>query len=92
MTIAFPKHCCMTINHNPYAGDYISLEKWIENMFSSAEASGFTRDETIHPDDLAAILLSGEVWTIDWCPNTPVSSRLVIAATFERAIERANEP
>lgn len=80
----------LQIEHNPHAVNYEPLEGWLENMFLSEEAGGFSRDEVIRPEDLAAIRASGEVWIIDWCPDTPVGSCKVIAATLERALELAN--
>ena len=86
-----PKHMYLRIVHNPHAVNYQPLEDWIENTFLSAAAGGFTRDETILPADLTAIRARGDVWVIDWCPDTPVGSRSVIAASLERALELAND-
>lgn len=87
MKIDLPKHMYLQIEHNPHAVNYEPLERWIQNMFLSM---GLPEDEVIRPEDLAAIRATGEVWVIDWCPNTPVGSRMVIAATLERALELAS--
>jgi hypothetical protein len=80
-----PKHICLSIEHNPHRGDYETVERWLElnDVRDAADIS---------PEDRAAILASGEVWTISWCPDTPVGSCTVAAATLERALEIANKP
>jgi hypothetical protein len=89
--LKLPKHMYLRIVHNAHAVNYEPLDAWLENQFLSGEAGGFARDEIIRPEDLAEIQRTGEVWTIDWCPSSPVGSRGVIAATLERALELAND-
>lgn len=84
-----PKHICMTLCHNPHHGDYTPLETWLENYLLSAEAGGVPRDEAIAPEDLAAVRAAGEVWELSWCPDTPVGSCSVVAATLARCLEFA---
>jgi hypothetical protein len=50
-----------------------------------------SHDEIIAPEDRAAILATGEVWIIRRCPDTPVGSCEVVAATLDRAIRLAGE-
>lgn len=85
----FPKHINLSIEHQPHAIDYQPIEDWIESYLLSAEAGGTPRDEAILPEDLAAIRATGEVWELSWCPDTPVGSCSVVAATLERALELA---
>lgn len=90
-TAELPKHICMSIQHNPHRGIYQPIREWLENHLGAAEANGTPRDEEILPEDQAAILASGEVWELSWCPNSPVGSCSVVAATLERALELANQ-
>ena len=46
----------------------------------------------IGADDLAKAIESDELWEVQWHPDTPVGSCSVAAATYERAMELANEP
>lgn len=86
-----PKHISLIIRHNPHRADYRTVEHWLDDYLASATlGTGFTADEAIRPEDLAAIRASGEIWTIAWCPDTPVGSCEVVAATLERALELAN--
>lgn len=76
-----PTHICLSIQHNGHAGAYQSIDEYLE-QFDVEECP---------PDDRAAILASGEIWEINWCPRTPVGSCVVAAATLERALELANQ-
>lgn len=80
-----PQHICMSIRHNPHAGDYMTVEKWLEHR--DLEGSG----ADIKPEDRAEMLRTGEVWEISWCPRTPVGSCWVAAASLYRALELAGE-
>lgn len=86
----FPKHMYLRLVHNPHAVDYQPLERWLEHQLLAAEAGGIPRDEAIAPADLAAIRSTGEVWVLSWCPDTPVGSCEVIAASLERVLELAS--
>jgi len=87
-----PRHISLTIQHNPHRGVYVPIDKWIEDyLLSATSGTGFTADEVIAPADHAAILATGEVWIISWCPDTPVGSCCVVAATLDRALEFANQ-
>lgn len=86
-----PRHISIHISHNPHKSVYEPLEKWLHNTISAGMAGGFSQDEIIHEDDLLKIMASDEVWVISWCPQTPVGSCEVIAATLERALELAND-
>jgi hypothetical protein len=85
----FPEHICLSLRHNPHRGDYTPVETWLENYLLSAEAGGEPRDEAILPEDRGAILATGEVWELSWCPRTPVGSCSAVAATMERVLELA---
>lgn len=85
-----PKHICATILHNPHAGNYEPVATWLEYNANPTDDALCWCDIT--DADRAEILRTGELWTIQWYPDTPVGFCAVGAATFERALERANEP
>lgn len=89
--LKLPKHVSLRIIHNPHAADYKTAEEWLENYLVFEEFAKIPRDEAVAPEDREAILATGEIWEIDWCPNSPVGSCSVVAATLERALELANE-
>jgi len=86
-----PTHICLYLNHNPHRGNSETIERWVRNYLAHEAAHGTPPEEAIHPDDRAAILASGEVWVLSWCPETPVGSCEVVAATLERALELASD-
>lgn len=80
-----PKHICMNIQHNPHKGMYQTALDWV--LDRQAEGHEFWHH------DRQQILDTDEIWTITWCPNTPVGSCFVAAATLYRALELAvNSP
>lgn len=74
-----PKHINLSIEHQPHAGGYETIEEW---------ARGGLADVT--EGDMAEMLRTGDVWLVQWYPNTPVGFLAVAAATLERALELAN--
>lgn len=79
-----PRHICLTIQHNPHKGDYQPIEQWLANAI---EFSGYD----IAEDQRAAILATDEVWTMSWCPDTPVGSCSIAAASLEALLAAAEE-
>ncbi len=74
-----PRHINVTIEHQPHATSYQTVKEWL------AEYPGEFEDA-----DRAQMVETGEVWTIQWYPNTPVGFEIVAAASLERALELAN--
>ncbi len=87
--IQWPKHISLNLRHNPHAVDYRPLETWLEHYLLAAEAGGQPRNQAILPGDLAAIRSTCDLWELSWCPDTPVGSCTVVAATLERVLELA---
>ena len=81
--MVFPKHINMTIEHQPHAAYYESVEDWLAKSKREDHVD-------VLPEDAAEMLKTGDVWVIQWYPNTPVGFRVVAAATLERALELAN--
>ena len=79
------QNVCLTIQHNDHALLHQSLEDW---LFDNAREDGCY---DVTPEDWNEILRTGECWTLQWYPNTPVGFNAVAAATLERCIELAAE-
>lgn len=86
-----PPHISLTIEHNPHAACYQTVDEWIKDHGPTYEVEtprGVTTHDRIKPEDVAAIRAAGEVWTIRWRRTTP-GRCWVAAATLERALELA---
>lgn len=75
-----PKHVNLTIEHQPHATNYETVDEWL------ARDEGYA---DICSEDRAKIIETGEIWVIHWYPETPVGFCAVAAATLERALELA---
>lgn len=80
----FPRHINLHIEHQPHATNYETVGDWLawNNSHKLADIS---------EDDQREILETGEIWTVQWYPDTPVGFCCVAAATLERALELAKE-
>jgi hypothetical protein len=76
-----PRHIHLSIEHQPHAVNYQTVEEWLARDFGGDIAEA----------DRAQMIATGEVWVIQWYPDTPVGFCVVAAATLERALELANE-
>lgn len=79
-----PRHINLTIEHQPHASNYETVEEWLEYQ---------SRQGYIEPygGDAAEMIKTGEVWVVQWYPDTPIGFHAVAAATLERALALANE-
>lgn len=75
-----PHHINLTIEHQPHAICYETVEQWLESEREMVEPSA---------NDRAEMIRTGEVWLLNWCPDTPVGSCCVVAATLGRALKLA---
>lgn len=71
------------IAHNDHRITYESAAEWLRRRGLN--------DNEIAPEDRAECIRTDEVWEIQWYPISPAGTRCVVAATLERALERANE-
>jgi hypothetical protein len=79
--IKLPRHLGLHITHNQHKIYYMSIQDYVTDG----------RDRwDVDQADLDEILSTGEIWEIQWYPNTPIGFRAVAAATLERALELAN--
>ena len=70
----------LIIQHQPHAANYQTVEEYFADTPWAPEISDADKAECIR---------TGEIWTIQWYPVTPVGSYTVAASTLERAIELA---
>lgn len=79
----FPAHKCdLQLSHNSHLGYYDTAENWI------AENTHYQwKDESSKQKALD----TGEIWTLQWYPDTPIGSYAVVAPTLEELLEYANE-
>ncbi|WP_375198981.1 hypothetical protein [Cupriavidus metallidurans] len=75
----------LIIQHNDHALIYQPIVDWL------IDHCGPDGCYDVTPDDRDEILRTGECWTLQWYPNTPVGFNAVAAATLERCIELATE-
>lgn len=87
--IQWPPHKCgMHITHNQHKDYYETVEQAI----GSQDEGMCTYDRDDFPDEaeIRKAIETGEVWSIQWYPDTPVGFYRVCAATLSRALELAN--
>ncbi len=71
-----PKHdCSLTLEHNPQKAFYQTVALYVENI---AGPSPF-----VSAEEEAAALQSGELWDLQWYPDTPVGSCRLLASSLE---------
>lgn len=78
-----PRHVHLSIEHQPHAVNYQSVEEWLARDGADLE---------LEVGERARMIETGEVWVIQWYPDTPVGFCTVAAATLERALELASDP
>lgn len=76
-----PKHINLTIEHQPHATCYETVEHYL----------GGDHAPDCTDEDRVEMLRTGEVWTVQWYPNTPIGFCHVAAPTFWQALARANQ-
>jgi hypothetical protein len=77
--VKLPKHVTLNISHQPHLAVYETVEEWLSTDFAD-----------VTPEDRAEMLTTGEVWVVQWYPDTPVGFCAVAAASLERALALAN--
>ena len=73
----------MHIDHNQHLAYYETVEQALDQKT-------YDRDDFPDEAEIAKAIATGEVWTIQWYPDTPVGFYRVSAATLARALEIAN--
>lgn len=79
-----PKHNCgLFLTHNEHRNYYQSLDEWTEER---REHYGWQSEAA-----KAAALTTGECWTLQWYPITPIGFYAIAAPTLEELLEFARE-
>lgn len=85
-SIEWPPHqVTMHVEHNLHLSYYETIE--------TALMGGnpiYHRDDFPDEAEVAKAIETGNVWTIQWYPDTPVGFCRVSAATLSRAVQAAN--
>ena len=77
----FPEHkAAMIIYHNDYKNNYDSIEEAVECEFN----------DWVSEEEKQKALETGEIWQVQWYPDTPIGFCVVSASTLEAALESAN--
>lgn len=80
MPLELPKHINLSIEHQPHAVCYMTVDQWV------GEDSGSIR--LVDPDEMVR---AGEVWLVHWYPESPTGYCAVAASSLERALAAALE-
>ena len=79
--IQLPEHKCgLYLEHNSYRDYYTPLT-------TAVEEEG---EHWISEDERAKALESGEIWTLQWYPNTPIGFYRVVGSSLESVIEASH--
>lgn len=82
----FPKHeCSLTLEHNGYKDYYETIEQAHESE-SYNNLTSWKNDE-----DKKLSLETGEIWVLQWYPDTPIGFHRLAGATLEGLLTFANE-
>ena len=76
-----PTHKCgLYLTHNAYRDVYQTIEQAV------AEIDAQDRDAWVSEADRQLVLLTGELWELQWYPDTPIGFHRRIASTLEDVI------
>jgi len=76
-----PKHkVCLELVHNQHRAYYLSVKDYISNRISWKDDEAKNRSIT-----------SGELWELQWYPETPVGFHHLAAPTLQELLELAKE-
>lgn len=91
--IEWPKHeCGMCLDHNDYKNYYESIETAVSEIEEREVGAGTKlKDVWYSAAERQKILDTGELWELQWYPDTPVGFYVVRASSFETLIKYAKE-
>lgn len=77
----FPKHKAgLALEHNVYKGYHDPVERGVADE----------DEHWINDEEREKALATGEIWTLQWYPDTPVGFHRLAAASLESLLEHAN--
>ena len=71
------------ITHNDHKINYHSAEEWAATNDEREFA------EWVSAEERARAIATDSIWMVQWFPDTPVGSYVVVASTLEAALEAA---
>lgn len=93
---ALPKYdVCLTINHNDHKSVYATVLQYLTHMSigygGTNGADPYSADEWVSREDFDVSVATGELWSIQWYPSTPVGFGKVYGSTLANALRKATE-
>ena len=86
MTLKLPAHeCSLKLEHNPHRSDYESLPVWCS--LNALHGTYKWCDEGAE----ARAVASGELWVLQWHPDTPVAFHAIAAPTLNELLKFARD-
>ena len=80
LTNTLPSHSCgLYLEHNAYKCLYESVEHAVADL----------EDAWISPEERVKALETGDIWTLQWYPDTPVGFYLLAASNLDVLLDRA---
>jgi len=68
-----PKHNCgLYLEHNPH-----------KDCYEDVETFTLLDDSWVSPEECQKAIISNELWTLQWYPDTPIGFHRVMASTLE---------
>ena len=75
-----PHKCGLYLEHNAYKDIYQTVEQAVRELDENYE-------EAWLPGEREKALQTGEIWTLQWYPDTPIGFWFKIAASLEALLE-----
>lgn len=80
-----PEHKCgLYLEHNVHRDYYETIEKAVLDEDQNCGNSW------VSPEEREKALLTGELWTLQWYPETPIGFHRLAASTLDTLLEAAN--
>ena len=74
-----PTHKCgLYLEHNQYKDYYDSIEEGVASL-----------DSWVSEEERQKALATGEIWVLQWYPDTPVGFNRLAASSLEAVVENA---
>lgn len=85
--IQFPEHeCGLSLEHNPHKNYYQSVQQYVDDY----ERMGCEFEWVSETERLESIA-KGELWVLQWYPNTPIGFNRLAACNLDKLLEEANK-
>jgi hypothetical protein len=83
--IEFPAHKCgLYLTHNEYRDYYLTVEQWEADYLMDD-------DDWVSPEERAKAIATGDVWELQWYPDTPIGFFRRVGSTLESVLGPARD-